>query len=667
MEKNKGTKKIKRQKKSVNSVNYVNFDFMDEECVIHKDDKLTRDKIVEMLGVMTNRKSLVDTAINKYYTDIDAVLDMMIKKESSYKDIEQLSQKCIDNNFIITHYFREIEHIKKKIVNYTGINSDYDKDIEDNIVIADTLLEKYCDKFRKRAEIHDANRRDIFPRCSSVTSVHVDMIGSIMSRCTNDEQIKKAKENLDGILQIDDTFKKIKKMREDTKNKFILDEINELEKNLNEQKMLYNSGKDLLSVDDVDLNHRISNAAIQMDSIIKIQTSEMKEIEKKIAEDNREKVGDILNVNNTTNAIVDNIDNNNPENKELIKVNPVEVNPESINPVEVNPEPINPVEVNPEPINPVEVNPEPINPVEVNPEPINPVEVNPEPINQDLIRREPIQTWIVEIQEEKKPNIFKRAWATPGGKVGIIAAGIGFLVVVWLGVSLVATAATPTSVNKKVRVLPFNNVSKLATPNLYNKEVDDKLKFIFAIVAMELRDKCAEGNSVSWSDMQSILAQCHEVQKNPNEKEINESRTFDGEFSNTNVKTWLYNFLKEKDADVFDVARIYDDEIKEVIDFVQNSSTHHLLANHVFNSYDLLDIGMIRFPTKTEPYIKIYRLQLTGLFSGSSFMTVSRNVSRSISASVYSCKYFPRDDLLDRLPPNMIKNTLVKFEHMLSD
>jgi hypothetical protein len=269
----------------------------------------------------------------------------------------------------------------------------------------------------------------------------------------------------------------------------------------------------------------------------------------------------------------------------------------------------------------------------------------------------------------KQPNIFKRMWDNTYGRTSIIITGCSVvLVCAWAITAGIAMARTGVSRNEKVRILPFNNVSKLAPTDLYyNKDVDDKLKFILATVAIELRDKCTDGNSISWGDMQSILAQCPAVQKNPKEKEINETGTFVGEFSDTNVKTWLYKFLKENDTDVFDVARIHDNEIKEVIDFIQNCSTHHFWADDVFNSYDLLDIGMMRFPTKTEPYVKIYRLQLTGLFSGSSFMTASRNITRSISASVYSCKYLPRDDLLERLSPDMIKSTLVKFEHMLTD
>jgi hypothetical protein len=268
----------------------------------------------------------------------------------------------------------------------------------------------------------------------------------------------------------------------------------------------------------------------------------------------------------------------------------------------------------------------------------------------------------------RNKNMFQRGWKNKGGKVAIlIMGGLVVLTAVYAVAAGIVSATSGVTENKTVRVLPFNNVSKFVPGDIYyNNHVDNRLQFLTATVAIELRNLCNSNNPISWDVMKNVLAQCSALEKNEKDNEVNVTGTFVGEFSDTAMKTWLYNFLKENDMDVFDAARIHDDEINEVIDFVKNSSTHNLLTDHVFNSYDLLDIGMIRFPTKTEPYIKLYRLQLTGLFSGSSFMTVSRNVSRSISASVYSCKYLPRDDLLERLPPDMIKNTLVKFEHMLN-
>jgi hypothetical protein len=262
--------------------------------------------------------------------------------------------------------------------------------------------------------------------------------------------------------------------------------------------------------------------------------------------------------------------------------------------------------------------------------------------------------------EEERPNLFRRAWESKTGKTAIIiTGGLVALTALYAGIACIVSASKGVSKNEQVRVLPFNNVSM----GVYNKDVDDRLRFLTATVAIELRNMCDSDNPVSWETIQSVLVQCPVLEKD--EKELYAVEKFDKDLSEESVNTWLYDFLKAKDADVCDAARIHEKEIKGIIAFVQNSSTHHWMADHVSNSYDLLDIGMIRFPTKTNPYIKLYRLQLSGLFSGSSFMTISHGTSRSLSASVYSCKYNPRDELLRRLAPGMVKNTLVKFEHML--
>jgi hypothetical protein len=165
--------------------------------------------------------------------------------------------------------------------------------------------------------------------------------------------------------------------------------------------------------------------------------------------------------------------------------------------------------------------------------------------------------------------------------------------------------------------------------------------------------------------MQHVLAQCTFLEKDQNELHV--SNTFSGDdFSESIVKTWLYDFLKSTDTDVFDAARIHESDIYKVIDFVKNcSTTFNVFASKVSKLYDLLDIGLIRFPTKMDPYIKVYRLQLTGLFSGGTFMMIPHTVNRILSANVYSCKYYPRDDLLKYLPREIIQDTLVQLEHVL--
>ena len=132
------------------------------------------------------------------------------------------------------------------------------------------------------------------------------------------------------------------------------------------------------------------------------------------------------------------------------------------------------------------------------------------------------------------------------------------------------------------------------------------------------------------------------------------------------MSSWLYNFINKHDCDVFDAARIHNPEIRQVIQFVGDQSVEfNVFSKAVSNSTDLIDIGMIRFPTKQDPYVKLYRLQLKGKFVGKRFMMIfTSGEERSITANISSLKYYPRDELLQRIQSENVKNTLKKFESM---
>ena len=75
---------------------------------------------------------------------------------------------------------------------------------------------------------------------------------------------------------------------------------------------------------------------------------------------------------------------------------------------------------------------------------------------------------------------------------------------------------------------------------------------------------------------------------------------------------------------------------------------------------------MVLFPTKQTPYLKLYRLQLTGTFSGSKFMMISYGEERTLTAIIDSLKFFPRVELLQRINPEYVDQTIARFEDMLT-
>ena len=239
----------------------------------------------------------------------------------------------------------------------------------------------------------------------------------------------------------------------------------------------------------------------------------------------------------------------------------------------------------------------------------------------------------------------------------VIAAGVCTILAGYLVVSAIVRATSEKQVTEKRRVTPFTETS-LGT---YDKDIDEHLKLIISTISLQLRKLCnTEGADMSWESLQAILAQCPMLEAD--QDRVYGEETFNGEFSETAVSTWLYDFINRHDSDVLDAARIHSSEINEVIKFVGDQSVGFtLFSKDVSNSYDLIDIGMIRFPTKKEPFVKLYRLHLIGIFEGRGMLIITEE-TRLIAASVRSQKYYPRDELLQRMLPESVKNTLEKFE-----
>jgi hypothetical protein len=275
-----------------------------------------------------------------------------------------------------------------------------------------------------------------------------------------------------------------------------------------------------------------------------------------------------------------------------------------------------------------------------------------------LIRRE-IETKIW------KEGLIKRIDESNKSKFGKTTLIIGGLLATYAIVSNIVKSIRDTKTSAQKKVLPFNTIP-LGT---YNKDIDTRLKFVTAIVALQLKDLYASDEDISWEMMQTNLKQCLVLEEDENKIETRD--TFTGDFSEEdNVKSWLYGFLNKHDSDVHDAARIHDAEITEVIDFIVNKSVEldtfldYFSASET-NSFDLIDIGMIRFPTENNPYVKLYRLQLSGTFVGSKYMMIFDEKERAFTVSVNSRKYYPRDELLQRFSQETIQNVLMKFENML--
>ena len=229
-------------------------------------------------------------------------------------------------------------------------------------------------------------------------------------------------------------------------------------------------------------------------------------------------------------------------------------------------------------------------------------------------------------------------------------------------------AKSDTQKSYSLRVLPFDDV--LSTKGIYDKDIDERLKFITATVSNTVKDVCDAGGDITWVTLQGILSR-HPALRQENKKHnaafFPNPSPGKAKVSNDEMKKRINTYVQELDTDVFDAVRIHDPQITEVIQFVANQSVgFSILPKSVSNSASLLDIGMIRFPTKDNPYVKLYRFQLTGAFSGSIYMMVPDAEERILTVTVDSCEYHPNDDLLQRINPEYVDKTIARFEDTLT-
>lgn len=254
-----------------------------------------------------------------------------------------------------------------------------------------------------------------------------------------------------------------------------------------------------------------------------------------------------------------------------------------------------------------------------------------------------------------------RAGVETGVKTVVIITGI---LATYAALSGIVKMASGTQMEEQTRVIPFTDAS--VGMRTYDKNIDERLKFVTAAVSLQLQNVCSAGGDISWDTLQAILAQCPVLEADQNSTDAQE--TFQGAFTEDNMSSWFYDFVKKYDRDIFDASRIHAPEINEIIQFVANQSTGFcVFSKSVVSSSSLLDIGIIRFPTEQDPHVKLYRLQLRGTFSGSRFMMVfTSGEKRTLTATVNSRKYSPRDDLLQRIRSDTIRQAITSFEDMLN-
>jgi len=233
------------------------------------------------------------------------------------------------------------------------------------------------------------------------------------------------------------------------------------------------------------------------------------------------------------------------------------------------------------------------------------------------------------------------------------------------------------------KVLEFQNI---IAPGEYNKIKDELLKFATATAALEIKKRCASCENITWDNLEKIMNECVVLEKGRSST-VNEMKTKtlkdleDVEDKVGYLKLWFRNLIERADSDVYDAMRLGSDEIDSVMSLVLKDVGVHgdfsvsgickgflsLFANSIHAKKDILDIGMLRFPTEDRPYVKLYRIRLSSRADGDRVLFIGGDMKVSASVELTSRKYYPRLELIKNLSSDFVSTTVSTFEKGLKN
>ena len=222
-------------------------------------------------------------------------------------------------------------------------------------------------------------------------------------------------------------------------------------------------------------------------------------------------------------------------------------------------------------------------------------------------------------------------------------------------------------------VLEFQNI---ICPGVYNQITDDRLKFVTATAALEIKRMCDSCTNITWSQLEKVMNECVMVEKG-DDSTINklETKTLgdleDVEDKVEYLKLWFKDLVKKADPDVYESMRLKGDEIDTVLDLVLKDVGVHgflsLFASSIHAKKDIMDIGFLRFPSDDHPYVKLYRIRVSSRADGARILFFGGGMEASVSVELTSRKYYPRLDMFKSISSDIVTSKISTFEKALKN
>lgn len=246
----------------------------------------------------------------------------------------------------------------------------------------------------------------------------------------------------------------------------------------------------------------------------------------------------------------------------------------------------------------------------------------------------------------------------------------------WVG--LVSTVIVAGAITNKDRtnghkVLEFQNI---IAPGEYDQITDDRLKLVTATAALGIRRMWDSSTDVTWERLEQVMNECVVLEKGVdstvNKMETKTLKDLEGvDDKPAYLKEWFRDLIRQADSDVYEAMRLNDDQLDGVINLALKDVDVHgfwsVFASSVHARDDILDIGMIRFPTEEHPYVKLYRIRVSSRADGVRVLFFGGGMEASVSVEFTSREYHPRMEMFKTLTSEFISTNISTFERALNN
>lgn len=211
--------------------------------------------------------------------------------------------------------------------------------------------------------------------------------------------------------------------------------------------------------------------------------------------------------------------------------------------------------------------------------------------------------------------------------------------------------------------------------------MDDNLKRSLFLVSKRIDNiiKLSDSCTISWETLLQTMMQCPFVEKDESKDiSIHESKYSSMrdwfnyyKYTYTQLQEETFEWLKEKISNPDYIKVIGEDKLKEL------SKTYATYGSDVDNAgeffYDteedemkLLDIGIVRYPSVSRPYIELFRIEIYSKRDETKVLTFG-SVDAEITLDMHSKKFVPNNDMLNKINKDMTDVIDREFKKMIAD